>query len=145
MPAPEARSRPRVLIAEDDDSLRRLLELRLTAEGYDTRGAADGLLALKAVESWTPEVVVCDVMMPHMSGLSVARELRSRPDTKTVPILFLTARCFDEDIQQVMTLGGMTYLGKPFDFNRLEATLRSLMNESELRAKPAATVTKKGN
>ena len=145
MPAPQARSRPRVLIAEDDDSLRRLLELRLTAEGYETSGAADGLLALQVVEKWTPDVVVCDVMMPHMSGLSVARELRSRSDTKTVPILFLTARCFDEDIQQVMTLGGMTYLGKPFDFHRLEATLRSLLGESKLRTKRAVTLTKKGN
>ena len=144
MPAPQARSRPRVLIAEDDDSLRRLLEMRLTAGGYETRGAADGLLALQVVDGWTPDIVVCDVMMPHMSGLSVARELRVRADTLSVPILFLTARCFDEDIQEVMALGGMTYVGKPFDFTRLEATLRSLLGDGEHTVEPAVTVANEG-
>jgi len=145
MPASKARPRPRVLIAEDDDSLRRLLEMRLTAGGYETRGAADGVLALEVADTWTPDIVVCDVMMPHMSGLSVARELRFRPETESVPILFLTARCFDEDIQEVMALGGMTYVGKPFDFTRLEATLRSLLGESERAAEPAVTVTNEGS
>ena len=144
MPAPQARSRPRVLIAEDDDSLRRLLEMRLTAGGYETRGAAAGLLALEVVDGWTPDIVVCDVMMPHMSGLSVARELRVRADTLSVPILFLTARCFDEDIQEVMALGGMTYVGKPFDFTRLEATLRSLLGDGEHTVEPAVTVANEG-
>jgi DNA-binding response OmpR family regulator len=145
MPASKARPRPRVLIAEDDDSLRRLLELRLTAEGYEARGAADGLLALQEVAGWTPDIVVCDVMMPHMSGLSVARELRTRADTQLVPILFLTARCFDEDIQEVMALGGMTYVGKPFDFGRLEATLREMLAASEHPKVEALTVTNEGN
>ena len=78
MPASET-SQARVLIAEDDDSLRRLLELRLTSEGYDVRCAEDGMEALEIViKGWTPDVVVCDVMMPRLSGLSVCRELRDQ-------------------------------------------------------------------
>jgi len=121
---------PRVLVAEDDDSLRRLLELRLTADGYDVRLAEDGVTALRVVESWRPDVIVCDVMMPHLSGLSVCRELRSRPAYATLPIVLLTARCFDEDIQEVMRLGHITYMGKPFDFKALDDTLQLLLEQS---------------
>lgn len=118
--------RPRVLVAEDDDSLRRLLELRLDNHGFDVRSAADGVLALEVLEDWTPDVAVLDVMMPRLSGLSVCRELRAREATTAVPVLLLTARCFDEDIQEVMSLGGVEYMGKPFDFGQLEETLTLL-------------------
>ena len=118
--------RPRVLGAEDDDSLRRLLELRLDNHGFDVRSAADGVLALEVLEDWTPDVAVLDVMMPRLSGLSVCRELRAREATTAVPVLLLTARCFDEDIQEVMSLGGVEYMGKPFDFGQLEETLTLL-------------------
>lgn len=123
---------PRVLIAEDDDSLRRLLELRLNSEGYEVRSAADGMIALEIVEEWTPDAAVLDVMMPRLSGLSVCRELRERNDTGLVPVILLTARCFDEDIQQVMALGGVEYISKPFDFANLEETLRVLLGRSGL-------------
>jgi DNA-binding response OmpR family regulator len=120
-----------VLVAEDDDSLRRLLELRLNADGFEVRDAADGVIALAIADEWTPAAVVCDVMMPNLSGLSVCRELRARDATSTVPIILLTARCFDEDIQEVMTLGGVTYMPKPFDFARLTESLRALLGQSE--------------
>src|ERR1017187_6577153 len=67
---------PRILVAEDDDSLRRLLELRLASDGFDVRCAEDGMEALEIViKGWLPDAVVCDVMMPRLSGLSVGREL----------------------------------------------------------------------
>jgi two-component system phosphate regulon response regulator PhoB len=119
----------RVLVAEDDDSLRRLIEMRLAAEGFSLRCAADGVEAVQIVDEWLPDVVVCDVMMPRMSGLSVCRELRERDATALIPIILLTARCFDEDIQQVMALGGIEYIGKPFDFGHLIATVRALRGE----------------
>jgi len=137
MPTREAVLRPRVLIAEDDDSLRRLLELRLTADGFDPRTAGDGVQALEVMDEWTPDIVVCDVMMPHLSGISVVREMRDRESTASVPIILLTARCFDEDIQEVMNLGGVTYMAKPFDFRRLKEKLHSLLAASE-RAVPRA-------
>ena len=111
---------PRILVAEDDDSLRRLLELRLASDGFDVRCAEDGMEALEIViKGWLPDAVVCDVMMPRLSGLSVCRELRAQAKTATCPIILLTARCFDEDIQAVMDLGGITYMVKPFDFAHL--------------------------
>ncbi|HEY4868952.1 MAG TPA: response regulator [Candidatus Dormibacteraeota bacterium] len=117
----------RVLVAEDDDSLRRLLELRFMSYGYEVRSAADGVAALESIEGWTPDVGVLDVMMPRLSGLSVCREMRERPETAAVPIILLTARYFDEDIQQVMELGGVEYMSKPFDFARLEESIQLLL------------------
>ena len=119
--------RPRVLVAEDDDSLRRLLELRLMSYSYEVRSAADGVAALESVDGGTPDVAVLDVMMPRLSGLSVCREMRERPETAAVPIILLTARYFDEDIQQVMDLGGVEYMSKPFDFARLEESIQLLL------------------
>lgn len=138
MSASEVASRPRVLIAEDDDSLRRLLELRLDADGFDAHTASDGVQALAAMEDWVPDIVVCDVMMPHLSGISVVREMRDRDATASVPIVLLTARCFDEDIQDVMGLGGVTYMAKPFDFRRLKEKLHSLLTASESTVRRAA-------
>lgn len=138
MPSPEASIRPRVLIAEDDDSLRRLLELRLEADGFEPKTAGDGVQALALMQQWTPDIVVCDVMMPHLSGLSVVREMRERELTAAVPIILLTARCFDEDIQDVMKLGGVAYMGKPFDFRRLSEKLQALLQSSESTVPRAA-------
>jgi DNA-binding response OmpR family regulator len=136
MPTREAADRPRVLIAEDDDSLRRLLELRLDADGFEPLTACDGVQALALMREWIPDIVVCDVMMPHLSGISVVREMREREITSSVPIVLLTARCFDEDIQEVMNLGGVTYMAKPFDFRRLKEKLHSLLVAE--RAAPGA-------
>jgi len=129
-----------VLVAEDDDSLRRLLELRLTADGWDVRVAEDGVGVLCIVEDWTPDVIVCDVMMPHLSGLSVCRELRLRSEFSDVPILLLTARCFDEDIQEVMHLGNITYMSKPFDFRQLDQTLVVMRREGVISPELAMQV-----
>src|SRR5438445_11179402 len=131
MPSPD-NTHPRVLIAEDDDSLRRLLELRIASDGYEVRCAEDGMEALEIViKGWTPNIVVCDVMMPRLSGLTVCRELRDHAKTSRVPIILLTARCFDEDIQDVMRLGGITYMSKPFDFMRLIELLRALLHPAD--------------
>ena len=113
----------RVLIVEDDTSLLRLLELRLTVDGYQTRCAGDGVAALEVLSSWTPDVVVTDVMMPRLSGLSLCRAIRSGTLTATVPVILLTARCFDADMQEVVDLGGVTFMNKPFDAATLQAAL----------------------
>jgi DNA-binding response OmpR family regulator len=131
----------RILIAEDDDSLRRLLELRLGADGFDIASGADGVEAMDIAEQWIPDIVVCDVMMPRLSGLSVCRELRERDATAHVPIILLTARNFDEDIQQVMTLGAIEYIGKPFDFTQLVRTVRRMLGEPEQRTPRVVKLT----
>ncbi|MDQ6856470.1 MAG: response regulator [Candidatus Dormibacteraeota bacterium] len=123
MEMPSTAGAPRVLIVEDDTSLLRLLELRLTVDGYATRTAADGVVALQVLASWLPDVILTDVMMPRLSGLSLCRAVRRDPRTTTLPIILLTARCFDNDMQEVVDLGGVTFMNKPFDADTLNDAL----------------------
>lgn len=117
----------RILIAEDDASLRRLLEMRLTLDGYATRAAADGADALAMLDEWTPDVVVADVMMPRLSGLSLCRAIRDEPRLAAIPVILLTARNFDDEIEAVVKLGGVTFMSKPFDAEALNSALRAAL------------------
>ncbi len=123
-PSPAA---PRILIVEDDASLRRLLEIRLSVDGYETRAAGDGVAALEVLAGWVPDVVLTDVMMPRMSGLSLCREVRRDERIASLPIILLTARCFDNDIQEVLDLGGITFMNKPFESETLNRALHAAL------------------
>ena len=113
----------RVLVVEDDASLRRLLELRLMAEGHTVRLAEDGCAGLDMVRSWRPDVVVSDVMMPRMSGLSLCRAMRADGELHDLPVILLTARQFDSDVQAVLDLGGISFMNKPFSATALLAAV----------------------
>lgn len=113
----------RILIVEDDASLRRLLEMRLGLDGYATRSAGDGAAALEILAGWTADVVVTDVMMPRLSGLSLCRAIRADQRTTAIPIILLTARCLDDDIRAVVDLGEITFMNKPFDAQALGEAL----------------------
>jgi len=128
-----------VLVAEDDAALRRLLEMLLSNQGYEVRAVGDGADALELVAHWTPDAFICDVMMPKLSGLSVCRELRGGT-APTLPIILLTARCFDEDIQSVLELGRITCMPKPFNRRQLMSALKELIPEELRRDDAAETV-----
>jgi DNA-binding response OmpR family regulator len=117
----------RILVAEDDPALRRLIDMLLSSQGYDVLTVNDGADALAAVDNWPPDALVVDVMMPRISGLTVCRELRADRRFATVPIILLTARVFDEDIQKVMELGGIEFMNKPFNPRQLVAVLEGLV------------------
>jgi DNA-binding response OmpR family regulator len=119
----------RILIVEDDASLRRLLEMRLTIDGYTTRTAEDGADALAVLDDWTPDLVVADVMMPRLSGLSLCRAIRQEPRLADVPVILLTARNFDDEIEAVIKLGGVTFMNKPFDAEALHNALRAALGD----------------
>jgi two-component system alkaline phosphatase synthesis response regulator PhoP len=126
-------SRPgaaRVLVVEDDASLRRLLEMRLGLDGYATRTAADGRDALPIIEEWEPQVVITDVMMPHLSGLALCRAIRDHPRLSDTPIIMLTAGCLDAEVQAVLDLGGITFMNKPYDAPRLNEALHAALRDS---------------
>ena len=115
--------RHRVVVVEDDASLRRLLEMRLGAEGHTVRLAEDGSSGLTLLREWRPDVVVSDVMMPRMSGLSLCRAIRADAGLRDLPVILLTARPFDSDVQEVLDLGGISFMNKPFDAGALLAAL----------------------
>src|ERR1700689_2898994 len=114
----------RVLVVDDDPPLRRMLARTLTAEGFDVTVAADGGAALVEVQRAAPDVIVLDVAMPAIDGLSVCRRLRAKG--LPTPILMLTARDAVADRVAGLEAGADDYLVKPFAVQELVARLRAL-------------------
>jgi two-component system response regulator MprA len=124
----------RILVVDDDPSIRRMLERTLQAEGYDTRTASDGGAALATAESWPPHAIVLDVVMPGIDGHAVARRLRHKGDA--VPILLLTARDEVSDRVAGLDAGADDYLVKPFAPDELTARLRALLRRGHTAPGP---------
>jgi DNA-binding response OmpR family regulator len=114
----------RVLVAEDDEGLRSVLERGLRENGYVVDALSDGVQALAYLRSYDYDVAVLDWRMPNMSGLDLVRELRRAGSS--VPILMLTARDTADDRIAGLDEGADDYLVKPFDFGELLARLRAL-------------------
>ncbi len=120
----------RVLVAEDDRAVRESVERALSFEGYEVLTAPDGSEAIQRVLNDKPDVVVLDVMMPHVDGLEVARRLRA-VGVRT-PILMVTARVEVSDRVAGLDAGADDYLVKPFALPELLARLRALLRRSSL-------------
>ncbi|UFS99026.1 response regulator transcription factor [Nocardia huaxiensis] len=118
----------RVLVVDDEAAVRDALVRALDSEGYETRSAGDGANALSEVARWQPEVVVLDVAMPFMDGLTMCRTLRGRGDR--TPILMLTARDAVADRIEGLDAGADDYLVKPFDLDELLARVRALVRRT---------------
>jgi two-component system response regulator MprA len=121
---------PLVLLAEDDRGVRESLDRALRYEGYRVVTAADGAAAIAEAGHSDPDVIVLDVMMPEVDGLSVARRLRQRGNH--IPILMLTARHEVTDRVAGLDAGADDYLVKPFSLDELLARLRALLRRSGL-------------
>ncbi len=104
----------KILVIEDEESVRENILDLLEAENYDTISAADGKIGLQLAFSEAPDLVLCDLMMPEVDGYSVLTALREQIVTATIPFIFLTARSARSDFRQGMDLGADDYLTKPF-------------------------------
>jgi two-component system response regulator MprA len=120
----------RVLVVDDDPSVRDSLERSLRFEGYDVGTAADGREALQAIAAGRPDAVILDVMMPRMDGVEACRRLRASGDT--TPVLLLTARDGVGDRVAGLDAGADDYLVKPFALEELLARLRALLRRSQV-------------
>lgn len=105
----------RVLAVDDDPVIQRLLQVNLEMEGYEVELAADGEEALTKVRSFKPEIILLDIMMPKKDGWQVCAELKEDSEFEAVPIVFLSARAQDADVQRGTDLGADAYITKPFD------------------------------
>jgi len=118
---------PYVLVVEDEDALATLLQYNLEKEGYDITVAGDGEEALILVDERLPDLVVLDWMLPKVSGIEVCRRLRSRPETRNVPIIILTARGEETDRIRGLDTGADDYVVKPFSMTELTARIRAVL------------------
>jgi two-component system response regulator MprA len=120
-----------ILVVDDDDAIRRVLERALAADGYAVMQAADGGGALVQVERHGPDLVILDVSLPGLDGLAVARRMRAKGDA--VPILMLTARDDVPDRVAGLDAGADDYLVKPFATDELLARVRALLRRGQDR------------
>jgi two-component system response regulator PrrA len=119
------RQEPLVLVVDDDEAIRTALERALRLEGFAVQLAEDGLRALELVEESRPGVIVLDVVMPNLSGITVVSRLRARGND--VPICVLSARDEVQDRVAGLEAGADDYVIKPFDLEELVARLRALL------------------
>lgn len=117
----------RVLIVEDEEALATLLDYNLTKEKFEVTLAADGEEGLLKIEEETPDVVILDWMLPKTSGIEVCRRIRSKPETRNLPIIMLTARSEEADRIRGLETGADDYLTKPFSTNELIARVRAVL------------------
>ncbi|GBR70299.1 response regulator [Gluconobacter kanchanaburiensis] len=113
-----------VLVVDDSRTMRDLVTRELCKEGYDVETAEDGVDALKKVSGFQPKVVITDLNMPRMDGLQLTKALRARPETRYIPIIFLTTESGGELRQAAREAGATGWIVKPFDGPKLCAAVR---------------------
>jgi len=119
-----------VLVVEDDSSLNQLVGAYVELAGFDYRSALDGQSALRSANEQRPLLVILDLMLPDMDGFEVCRQLKSKPQTASVPVLMLTAMTQDESRRKGLECGAAAYMTKPFDPDELMNAIRRISNGS---------------
>ena len=120
----------RILVADDEPNQLELLTFNLTQAGFEVVRAGDGQQALDMVEEHRPDLVIIDWMMPHMSGIDVCRTLRSRSETKRLPIIILSARGEEGDRTLGLDIGADDYISKPFSPREMVSRVRALLRRA---------------
>ncbi|HZD71944.1 MAG TPA: response regulator [Actinomycetes bacterium] len=105
----------RILVVDDDQVIQQLLKVNLELEGYAIEVAEDGEEALEQFDEFRPNLVLLDIMMPKLDGWEVCRRLKQDADSARVPIVLLSARAQEADVQRGIELGVAAYVTKPFD------------------------------
>ena len=125
-PEPD-RPQPVVLAADDDEDILELVAFRLERSGYTVLKARDGEEALQVARDALPDLAVLDVMMPKLDGFEVTRRIRADGATKAMPVILLTARAQDADVQAGFDAGADDYLRKPFSPQELRARVQAIL------------------
>ena len=126
--------RPMILVVEDEPAQREVLAYNLEAEGFLVSKAESGDEALLLVEEQAPDIIVLDWMLPSVSGIEVCRQLKTRPETRSVPIIMLSARSEEVDRVRGLETGADDYVVKPYSVTELMARVRAQLR----RIRPAA-------
>ncbi len=132
----------KVLVIDDEAPIRLLCRVNLEAEGLDVVEAADGRSGLELARSEAPDAILLDVMMPGLDGWEVAETLLKDDATRSIPIVFLTARADVRDRARGMDLGGLEYVTKPFNPVELAALVRQVVAAVERGERDAVRAEK---
>jgi DNA-binding response OmpR family regulator len=120
----------RILVADDDVDIRELVEFKLSTMGHDIVAVGDGAAAIEACRSEKPDLAVLDVMMPGVSGLDAIREIRADANLASLPVILLTARAQEADVETGFDSGADDYITKPFSPRELAARVDALLGRT---------------
>ncbi|HEY7071681.1 MAG TPA: response regulator [Acidimicrobiales bacterium] len=124
---PEGDAQPVVLAADDDADVLELVTFRLERSGYTVLQAHDGEEAWDLIRDAHPDLAVLDVMMPKLDGFEFTRRIRADEATRRIPVILLTARAQDPDVQQGFDAGADDYLRKPFSPQELRSRVQAIL------------------
>ncbi|MEE8485887.1 MAG: response regulator [Acidimicrobiia bacterium] len=120
----------RILVVDDDPDILQFVRMNLELDGFEVELAGGGREALEKAGASAPDLMLLDVMMPEIDGLTVLRRMRSDPSTANIPVIVLTARSLAEDRVKGLDLGADDYITKPFDLEELIARIRTVLRRS---------------
>ena len=120
----------RILVADDDVDIRELVEFKLSTLGHDVVAVADCAAAIDACQASRPDLAVLDVMMPGVSGLDAIRAIRSDPSLADLPVILLTARAQESDVETGFDSGADDYITKPFSPRELASRVQALLTRA---------------
>ena len=123
--------RPKVLIAEDEETIVESLSFLMEKEGYDVSVATDGRTAISMIARDIPDMVLLDVMMPVCDGFEVVRAARNEPNTRQMPIMMLTAKTREVDRRKGLELGVDDFVTKPFSTRDVVSRVKALLKRAE--------------
>ena len=117
----------KILIAEDERDIRDLVAFTLRFAGHEVFAASNGQEALEMAPQVTPDLILMDVRMPRMTGYEACKAMKANPDLKDIPVVFLTARGQESEVQQGLDAGAEEYLLKPFAPDHLTSRIKAIL------------------
>lgn len=127
-------SNAKVLIIEDEEHISELIKYNLEAAGYQVSAAYDGEEGLKAVFEYLPDLIILDLMLPKMDGISVCNKVRNTKETEEIPIIMLTAKSSEMDKIIGLEIGADDYITKPFSVRELQARIKTVLRRTKTNA-----------
>ncbi len=121
----------RILVVEDDQVTRRLLERELSKRGYQVDTAGDGVRGLTAVESQAPDLILLDIVLPELDGMSLLQALKRRSDTKHIPVIMLTSVAEPSKMIEAISSGARFFVVKPFQTSALVSKIEKALSETK--------------
>ena len=118
----------KILLVEDEKNIVLGVSICLRSAGLEVEVAEDGAVALKRIEAILPDLVLLDLVMPKLNGLDALQIMKQNPATKNIPVIVLSARAQEEDIQRAMDLGAADYMAKPFRPVELLAVIERVLD-----------------
>ncbi len=136
--------RSRILLVDDNQENLEVLSILLEKEGYEISAVLSGEQALELVTRSTPDLILLDIMMPGLDGFEVCERLKNNPNTKDIPVIFITAKSDSDDIIKGFELGGVDYITKPFQYEVVAARIRTHLEMSRLSSLKEFMITELG-